>query len=595
MPDLNVAFGGGILVAPGAYYQDNVAAALEATIPTTPPLIFIGYGYGQQPQVPVTYGTPQALLNAIRGGPCSGYVPFLMQPSTQLLGAQQVTFINCGENTQSTLTLLSGTSGVILLTSTNYGLPSNLLQVQVQSGSIAGRKVTLYDAYSGQQFAQDNLGVPFQVAYNGASSGVTYSVAVSGGLATTFSISSPVSGESVTIPLNPANYGTISQVVQYLNGTGHYTAAVVSEGALLSSALDSASSISLPVSGASLTYKNVTATLGDIEFWVNTQASSLATATQVSGVTSSPGVIPNVLAFTPFAGAVSVPPTLTDYANALNVALTQAGWTVFCDSNAAGVVALLTSHCFTASQPAQGRWRRGFAGSSTGQSVAASISQAQACDSITMCYVHGGVYQTSTVTGLNTLYGGHYVAAACAGMAAANAPATPLTNKSITGNGTEFNLTGGPAGQIDQLQQGGVIPFTTSQITGEPTVISDFTTWQIDANPENVFTQQVACRWWLAYTLRNAAQPYIGTIADPVTEINILKAIKAALNLLIYSQGNPNGVLVSWDPNSLSLTYTGAQQLAAVTVNVILVGQNRFITETVNVLPLNFTITNAAA
>jgi len=55
------------------------------------------------------------------------------------------------------------------------------------------------------------------------------------------------------------------------------------------------------------------------------------------------------------------------------------------------------------------------------------------------------------------------------------------------------------------------------QMARLPTIISDFTTWQVDANPLNVFTQQVACRWWLAYTMRNALQPYIGGIASPDT------------------------------------------------------------------------------
>lgn len=594
MPDLNISFGGSILVAPGAYYLDNVSAALQATVPTTPPLIFIGYGYGQKPQTASSYGSPQALLSAIRGGPCSGFVSFLMQPSSQLNGAQQVTYINPGENTQSALTLNSGVSGVIALLSANYGLPSNLLQAQVQTGSVGGRRVTIYDAYQGQSFVQDNLGLPFQLAYEGAASGVTFAVVASGGVPVTFQTTSSVSGESLSIPLGPATYGTVEQLVEYLNGSGHYSAQVISQGALPTSYLDVVSGVALPVSGASLTYENVTATLGDIVYWINTQAESLATATQVSGVVSSAAVAPSVLALTPFSGAVSIPPTLQDYANAFNLALTYAGWVVFADSNASGVVALGNQHAITASQPGYGTWRRFFSGSSQGQSVAASIAAAQSCDAITSCYVHGGIYQTSTTTGVNTLYSGLYVAAAAAGMATGNAPATPLTNKSVIGNGTEYQLSPGPAGQIDQLQQAGVIPFTTSPITGEPTIISDFTTWQLDSNPENVFTQQVACRWWLAYTLRNAAQPYVGTIADPVTEVNILKAIKQALNLLLYTAGNPNGVLASWNPNSLVLIYTGAQQLAAITVNVVLVGQNRYITETVNVLPLNFTVSNAA-
>jgi len=135
------------------------------------------------------------------------------------------------------------------------------------------------------------------------------------------------------------------------------------------------------------------------------------------------------------------------------------------------------------------------------------------------------------------------------------------------------------------------MPIAVSQITGLPTVLSDFTTWLDDANPENVFNQQVACRYYAAYALMGALQPYVGTIASPFNETIVLNAAKQMLNGLIYSQTNQNGVLSSWDPTTLQLVYTGANQTAGITVNVILVGQNRMIPMYVNILPLNITLT----
>ena len=88
----------------------------------------------------------------------------------------------------------------------------------------------------------------------------------------------------------------------------------------------------------------------------------------------------------------------------------------------------------------------------------------------------------------------------------------------------------------------------------------------------------------------NATLPFVGTIASPLTEINITNAVRSALNGLIFTGGSSNGVLASWDRTSLRLTYTGSQQLAAVTFNATLVGQNRFITVYAGIEPLNFTI-----
>ena len=591
MPNLNVPFNGQTLIIPGAYYADNVTNTLPPN-QTTPPLMFIGYGYGQQPFTATTYSTPQNLLSAIRGGPCSGYVPFLTQPSPQLNGAQQITYINVGTNTQSTYTAQGNASGVVLFTSTNYGLPSNLLQITVATGTLAGKNVTIFDGYGQTTAVGSNLGVPFTLSYLGTASGVTYSVTVSGGVATTFSTSSSQSGQSFSIPLNAANYGTVESLVQYLNGTGFYNATVISNGALPSSLLDSASNVSLPSGVPAGTAANVTATLGDVVYWANNNSQGLVTAAITAGTVSAPNLALTNITAAPFTGATSVPPTLSSYASGFNVALANQAWTVFVDSNASGVMALGTQHAITASSTVNGKWRRFFTGSTVGDSVATTVTNAQAQDSKYTTYVYPGIYAVSTSTGVNTLYGGLYAAAAAAGMATGNAIATPLTNKALTGTGVELNLT---VSQIDQLQQAGVMCLWEPPQTGVPTIISDLTTWQLDNNPENVFNQQIANRSWLAYSVVNATQPYIGTIADPLTEQKILNAVKAVLNALMYNSGNANGVLYAWNPSSLQLSYNGGTQTASITVSVQFVGQNRFITEYVTVNPTNFTITTAAA
>src|SRR6202012_3204745 len=126
------------------------------------------------------------------------------------------------------------------------------------------------------------------------------------------------------------------------------------------------------------------------------------------------------------------------------------------------------------------------------QTVARQMNEYQA----TYCYP--GIFRTDVNTGNNTLYGGLHVAAAVASMMAGNVIATPLTLKSLVGNGVEVALTTGAGGQIDLLQQAGVMPIYTDPLSLEPTIVSDFTTWNNDDNPENTFNQQVACRQALA-------------------------------------------------------------------------------------------------
>jgi hypothetical protein len=598
MPNPNVSFQGATLIIPNAYYADNVAAATNNTPPTTPPLIFIAQGYGPQSETIQQFASSQNLFSAMRGGPGADFVQFISNPSPQLNGAQLVTFISVGASTQSALTLSSAVTGLVTLTSTLYGVPSNLLQASVlvtantPVSGVSTSVLTLNDNYAGAQITSPPLGPVFQFAYTGAASGVTYTIAASGGLASSIVTSGGTAGQNLTIPLGTGGYGTTQAVVDFLNSTGIYSAAVLGDGNMPANLLNTGTgSLTPPTTGGVLTFAVPTAYAGSIDYWVNTYASAFATAALASGATFAASAAPVQLPFGLFAGATSVPPTTQDYANAFNIALTTPGWTVVADSNSPAVQALGAQHAQTASELPNSTWRRFFTGNPVGTAVSGAVFTAISLDSITSTLVYPGIYRTDPNTGKNRLYSALYAAAAVAAMATGNIIATPLTNKALSANGVEVPLT---VSQINILQQSGVMAIRVPSQTNVPTITSDLTTWQLDSNPENIFNQQVACRFWLGYSLSNAMSNYIGSIASPVTEVAILNAVKATLNALIYTTGS-NGVISSWDPASLVLVYTGATQTANVTVNVTLVGQNRFITVFVPIQPLNFTLTATAA
>jgi hypothetical protein len=598
---MGITFNGAYVGLPGAYYADSVVAATPNNPPTTPPLLLVAYAWGPKPKTAVTFTNPGDLLRAFRGAPGAAFVPFLANPSPLLAGAQLVTLIDPSENTQSNLSLgpNSGTTQT-LLTSTLYGPPSNQLTGQVSAGSVAGLKLTLTDNYGGAQFVGDNLTVPFQLAYSGAVSGVAASYTVTSG---SFSVSGESAADTFTISTVSGAYTTVAQLVEYLNGTGYYFAESLSStgGQLPASSLTVTGSVALPaVSGGVLQQVYVRAYLQDIGFWVNQFAQGIATAV-VSGIADTAANLPATGVATFFSGARGIPPTTQDYASALTAGLATSAWTVFCDSNAPAVQSLLASHVAIASSAPYGRWRRGFTGSSIGDSVSQTIVNAVGLDSLGMNYLYPGVYVTNQSTGQNTLYGGLYAAAMAAGMATGNPVATPLTNKPLNATGIE-NANAGTQltdSQLVQLQNAGVMAVWTPQNTGIPTILSDVTTWQVDDNVENTSSQQVACRYWLAYSVVNAVQPYVGSIAAPIVEANITNALKKALNALIYTGAGSNGVLAagattpSW--SNIVLTFNGQQQLASITFNATLVSQNRYITCFASVQPLNFTISVTSA
>src|SRR6202007_29263 len=133
-----------------------------------------------------------------------------------------------------TQTLMNeGGSGVIMMTTSTSGVPSNLTQAEVTIGtqySGYSSDITLFDGYANTTYTGNNLGVPFQLAYTGTATGtVTFAVSGTPGNATDLTLTSPNPGESFMISLVSGAYSTVSEVVEYINGTGFYAATLISD------------------------------------------------------------------------------------------------------------------------------------------------------------------------------------------------------------------------------------------------------------------------------------------------------------------------------------------------------------------------------
>jgi hypothetical protein len=232
--------------------------------------------------------------------------------------------------------------------------------------------------------------------------------------------------------------------------------------------------------------------------------------------------------------------------------------------------------------------RRFISGSTVGDTISYTANTCFSLNGITSSYVYPGIQIISTTTGLPTFKGGLYVAAAIAGIMCGNRVAEPVTNKQINGIGVEvsFNTT-----EIDQLQKAGALIIQQSPTTGVPTLINDFTTWQEDNNVENVLNQQVACRFATSYYMNSLLQPYIGQIAAGLISLGKTKTqVIAGLNNIMYTGPGSAGWVAAWNPASLVLNFNGTTMTLSLSVSLVFVGQNRFITNYITVEPLLATL-----
>lgn len=601
MPNMNTFFEGAELITAGTYYADNVSNVLQFPSTGPLPLIYVGYGNGPKPKTPVQFNSLNQALASLRGGQSASYITpmFLPSPSSSLNGANTIIYIEAGENTQSVVNFTDA-SGTIVISaqSAMFGVSANLLQSSVNTSSsanpVGGAQITITDGYNGQSISKNNLGIPMQLAYLGSQTGVTYSVVASGGVAVSFEVSSPLSSESYTIPINPVNgtsssYTTVSYLAAYLNGTGSYSATVISDGNLPAQDLDIVSNVSLPsgTSAGSYNYVNVTSYLPDVVYWLNNYAGNFIypnSAAIASGIVSSSTTQIAAAPTTNFTGGSSVPPSASDYANALTAAETVTGWALFIDSNAPAILMLGAQHAALMSSIQEKQPRRYFSGSTVGDTISYTSNICMSLNEISTSYVYPGIQIISTTTGLPTMKGGLYVAAAIAGITCGNRIAEPLTNKQINGIGVEVALN---TAQIDELQKAGALLIQQSPFTGVPTLINDFTTWQQDNNVENVLNQQVACRFANTYYFNNLLQPYVGQIAAGLISLGKIKTqVIAGLNNIMYTGPGSAGWIAAWNPASLNLTFNGTTMTLELTVSVVFVGQNRFITSYVTVEPL---------
>jgi hypothetical protein len=593
MPNVSIQVGGQTVIIPGVYVSDTVNPSVPSGLLPTGPLVFLAFSYGGQYLVPQNFTDANSLQAAMRGAPSSDLVPFMFNPSSELNGTSFVTLIPVGPNTTSTGTMVSSGSTVVASgISVQAGTPSNLITYSIAQGTLSGTIVTtITDGFSGQSYTSYNLGIPFQLAYTGAATGVTYTVSSTiTGRATKLQITSPNPGESVTIDLTSSTYTTIANVIEEIEGTGYYTCNLLGNGELPSYYLDIISNASLPKPVSTVNqYVNVTATLGDIVYWLNTFSSSIATWGIPNGVTSAPGLQPVPISLSYFTGATNQVPSNSNYAAGFNAALNVPAWVIMADTQSTAVQALGAQHAATANSLPYQAWRRFVTGSQLGETYGTAITNARDLNEFFCSYFWPGIQATNVITGVNQTYDGLHVAAAAAGMMTGNPVATPLTNKTLLGNGVETTTS---LANMIALQDGGVLVLNYPTTTKIPTFLSDVTTWQNDSNPANVFNQQVACRFALNYYLVTQLQPYVGTVASNFTEANILNATAVALNSVIQNGLNSAGILNSWDPNSLKANYVGAQQALYISVAVVFVGQNRFIVCDVTINPLNINISS---
>lgn len=424
----------------------------------------LGTAEGGEPKVPEPWASPSQAQARLRGGDLYTAVRSLFSPSPESFGPSTVYFVRVNPATRASKTFQDGSGGnVLTVKAVNWGLRDNAITVAIESGSTAGKKLTITDGIT--TVVKDNLyRESFAIAYTGSSATMTITASqlttsITGG-----------SGAGLTVPF--ATYNTVKKVVDYIAAQTGYTCT------LLDVNPDRPSTLLDQVTAANIlagqNYK-AQSTLDEIVTWLNSGQQPHVIGERVSGA----GAIPANIAATPLAGGAEGSTTNADWQAALD-ALNQVDVTYVVPLTSDATIHGYVQQAVQLNSSDGRRPRRAFVGAALGEKnsgLAAYITRAQGLNSDRVALLVQGII-SSNASGASVTLAPYFTAALVAGLQAGLPEiGDALTNKTVSIRGLEWTPT---RAELEIMLANGMLPIELIENRGGYRITRGITTWLKD-------------------------------------------------------------------------------------------------------------------
>lgn len=493
---MSVFFNGRLWTTPASVSRVDDTAMYNRNLSVGNVIALIGRADGGKPNTPLRFGSPSDAEAVLGAGELLDAARKAFAPSNETGGPAEIVAIRVNPATQASLTLLDGSAGnAIDLLSTDYGLDTNQIKVKVESGTVSGKKVTTQ--IGNDYYNQDNIGRnAFKIRYSGGQASAVMTVS-----GTSLVLEAPTSTTVATIDLNV--YNTAIKLVDKLNTVAGFAASVQdgNDESIMLNGLDYVTAQDVKTAD----YVAL-ANLQAVVDWFNGIGEGFITAARSSGA----GKVPANIAFTYLAGGSNGTVTNTEWSNAFTTLQTvDVQWVVPVSSDSA-IHAMNSAHCLFMSNIAR-KERRGGVGMASGTTDAQAIAAAKALNSDRIFLTHLGFYDFGD-DGKLKLFPPYIAAAMVAGAFAGVDPGTALTNKSVTVNGLERDVSN-PT-DTDPLIKGGVLVLENTDKGFK--VVQSISTWLVNRNYNRV---EMSCGVALDFVCRNvrdALDVLRGAKGDPL-------------------------------------------------------------------------------
>lgn len=526
---MSVFFNGRLWVSPATMSVVDDSAMANQNLSVGNAVAFVGRSSGGQPKTALRFGSPQEAKATLRSGELLTAVLKAFDPSAQTGGPATVIALRVNPATQSSLNLLNGSSvNVISLVSQDYGLYTNQISVQIEAGSVSGKKLTT--RFAGSYYTEDNVERrAFSVQYTGAQASAQMSIT-----GTAVTLNAPSGSAVATIDLNV--FSTVQELVDRINTTPGFVAAVL-DGNGETPALNGLDYVSnVDVKTSSYTVK---ADLQAIVDWFNSQGEGYITATRADAVGTLPANIPA----TYLSGGSDGNVTNSEWSDCYTALQSEDVQWVTPVSGDPSIHAMNDTHVAFMSNIARME-RRSICGTALGTTDAQAVAAAKALNSDRTSLTHLGFYDYNE-DGKLTLYAPYLMAALIAGAFSGVNPGTPMTNKTIKVRGLERKLRN-PT-DTDVLINGGVL--CVEETNQGFKVVKSISTWLTNDNYNRVEVSTGVATDFVARNVRNALDVLRGEKGSPIVLSRAVSIAESTLRELARAEPQGPGVIVGDEEN----------------------------------------------
>jgi hypothetical protein len=516
---MSVFFNGRRLTTPAVESRIDDAGMLPRSLATGNVLAIVGRSSGGEPNKALRLRSPTHARSLLRSGEGLRAAEMAFAPSAETRGPAEIVFVRVNPATRSTLNLKNASNAdVIALSSTDYGIYTQTISVQVESGSVSGKRVTT--RLGNRSHSADNIGrAAAVVTYSGAADPATVTVSN-----TQLTLTA---GASIVIDL--ATYPTVQQLVDRINAEPDWTASVVA-GSANTPSLNGLDHVSAANAKVALTLR---ADLQAIVDWLNSFAESYVTAVRVSGA----GTVPANLSTTFLAGGTDGTVTNESWSDALEVLMAEDVQYIVPLSSEPSVWAMTDAHCMYMSTMGQME-RRAFVGGALSTDLDAAIANASLINSDRTAYVAPGIYNPGP-DGALTLYEPYFLAALIAAGFSGLNPGEAMTNRSLRVMGLEYDLLA--TSDTDRAIDGGVTAVMRTPRGNR--VVRSVSTWLSDRKFNRVEVSCGVATDFTARSVRDALRGFVGAKANPQSRALAVSRSQSVLRELSRPEPEGPGVL----------------------------------------------------